>query len=118
MMIREHGALQAYVKIVLHNLGGAHRAAAGMLGRVTMHFKNHINMRVIGWRSLNLSLGPRIVTLITESVKQILCYKYIIDRMALLSCPDRGEKCPILAVRYPFFLIFSGSFILAFLLLK
>ena len=41
MMIREHGTLQPYVKIVLHNLVGAHLAAAGVFGRMAMHFKNH-----------------------------------------------------------------------------
>ncbi len=41
MMIRKHGALQTYIEIVLHNLGGTHGTAAGMLGRVAMHFKNH-----------------------------------------------------------------------------
>ena len=41
MMVCEHRAMQAKIKIVLHQIGSAHMAAAGMLGRVTVHFKNH-----------------------------------------------------------------------------
>src|SRR5512139_903021 len=41
MMVRKDGALEVYMKIVLHNIGRTHVAAPGMLGAVTVHFKNH-----------------------------------------------------------------------------
>ncbi len=41
MVIGKHHALKAYIKIALRHISSAHMAAAGMLGRVTMHFKNH-----------------------------------------------------------------------------
>ncbi len=41
MVIREHRALKAYIKIVLCNLRRTHVAAAGVLGSVAMYFKNH-----------------------------------------------------------------------------
>jgi hypothetical protein len=43
VVVCEHGALQASVKIALRNLCGAHMTAAGMLGRMTVHFDNHLS---------------------------------------------------------------------------
>jgi hypothetical protein len=40
-MIREYRTLEAFVKILLRYLRSAHVAALGMLGSVTVHFKNH-----------------------------------------------------------------------------
>lgn len=41
MMIREHGAVQAYIKVSLRDFGCTRMAATGMLGCMTMHLKNH-----------------------------------------------------------------------------
>lgn len=40
-MIRNHGAVQAYIKIPLRDFGCTRMAATGMLSSMTMHFKNH-----------------------------------------------------------------------------
>ena len=41
MMIRKHGAVQAYIKVSLRDLGCTRMTATGMLGSMTMHLKNH-----------------------------------------------------------------------------